>query len=199
MRIFSAQCIASLAIQAMANLAEKRFYVLRAVSGKEDKVREQLEAEIRNTDLGQYVFRVFVPTEKVVSQRNGKKIVKERPSLPGYILVEAVLVGDVAHRLRSTPNVIGFLGANRGGDPEPMNPVEVERLMRLADQVAESEGEYEIEFLVGDVVRVTDDAFAGWDAVIEEVYPEKRKLKVMVKMFGRKIALDLDYAQVVKE
>lgn len=183
----------------MAELKDKRFYVLRAISGKEHKVREQIEAEIRNTDLGQHVFSVFVPTEKIVSQRNGKKIVKERPSLPGYVLVEAVLVGDVAHTLRSMPNVIGFLGANRGGEPEPMNPNEVERLMRIADAIAESEGEYELELYVGDIVRVTQDAFAGCDAVVEEVLSDKRKVRVMVKMFGRKIPLELDYTQVAKE
>lgn len=183
----------------MAEVKEKRFYVLRAVSGKEHKVREQLEAEMKLTELGQYVSMVFVPTEKIVSQRAGKKIVRERPSLPGYVIVEAVLVGEVAHRLRSIPNVIGFLGANRGGVPEPMQRAEVERLMRLADQIADSDGEVDIELSVGDVVKVTDDAFAGCEAVVEEVTPEKRKLRVMVKMFGRKIPLELSYTQVSKE
>ncbi|MDY3091125.1 MAG: transcription termination/antitermination NusG family protein, partial [Porphyromonas sp.] len=143
----------------MAVVNEKKFYILRAVTGKEAKVKDDLDREIRLTDLGRYVSQVFVPTEKVVSQRNGKKIVKERPSLPGYIIVEAALVGDVAYRLRSTPNVIGFLGGSRGSDPEPMNPLEVERLMKRADEIAESEGEYEIDFYVGDIVKVTDDAF----------------------------------------
>ena len=101
----------------MAEVNEKKFYILRAVSGKENKVKEDLDREIRLTELGRYVSQVFVPTEKVVSQRGGKKIVKERPSLPGYIIVEAALVGDVAYRLRNTPNVIGFLGGSRGTDP----------------------------------------------------------------------------------
>lgn len=183
----------------MAGVNEKKFYVLRAVTGKEAKVKDDLDREIRLTDLGRYVSQVFVPTEKVISQRNGKKIVKERPSLPGYIIVEAALVGDVAFRLRSTPNVIGFLGGSRGSEPEPMNPLEVERLMKRADAIAESEGEYEIDFYVGDIVKVTDDAFAGCEATVEEVTPDKRKLKVMVKMFGRKIPLELSYAQVTKE
>ena len=87
--------------------------MLRAVSGKEAKVREQLEAEMKNTNLGQYVSQVIIPTEKVVTQRGGKKVIKERPYLPGYVLVEAILVGDVAHTLRNIPNVIGFLGAKR--------------------------------------------------------------------------------------
>ena len=95
--------------------------------------------------------------------------------------------------------MIGFLGGSRGTDPEPMKRSEVERLMNRADEIALSEGEYEIDFNVGDIVKVMDDAFAGCEAVVEEVTPDKRKLKVMVKMFGRKIPLELSYAQVTKE
>ena len=95
---------------------EKKWYVLRAISGKESKVKEYLEADMKNSDLGDYVSQVLIPTEKVYQVRNGKKIVKERSYLPGYVLVEVALVGEVAHHLRSTPNVIGFLGG-------PNNPV----------------------------------------------------------------------------
>ena len=91
---------------------QKKFYVLRAISGKENKVREYLEAELKNTDLGEYVFQVLIPTEKTFTVRNGKKVMKERAYLPGYVLVEAALVGEVAHRLRNIPNVIGFLGGS---------------------------------------------------------------------------------------
>ena len=183
----------------MTEVAEKRFYVLRAVSGKEAKVREQLEAEMKNTNLGQYVSRVIIPTEKVVTQRGGKKVIKERPYLPGYVLVEAILVGDVAHTLRNIPNVIGFLGAKRGGDPEPLKRSEVERILGRVDQMADSEGIYDLELFVGDVVRIIDGAFANYEATVEEVTPEKQKLRVMVKMFGRKTPLELSYSQVVKE
>lgn len=181
----------------MAEVVEKRFYVLRAISGKEGKVKEQLEAEMRNTDLGHYVFQVIIPTEKIVAQRNGKKVTKERPSMPGYILVEAALVGDVAHHLRNTPNVIGFLGG-RNGEPEALKPQEVERILQRADLVAETEGEYEVEIYVGDIVKVIDGAFSDCEAEVEEVLPTKRRLRLMVKMFGRKIPLELDYAQVMK-
>lgn len=183
----------------MTNAVDKKFYVLRAISGKENKVREYLEAEIKNSDLSSYVSRVVIPTEKIVTLRNGKKVIKERPYLPGYILVEALLVGDVAHRLRNIPNVIGFLGATKGGDPEPLKRQEVDRLLGRADQMADGEGEYDLTILVGDAVKVIDGAFNGCEAVVEEVTPEKGRLKVMVKMFGRKIPLDLSYAQVVKE
>ena len=183
----------------MAEVAEKRFYVLRAVSGKETKVREQLEAEMKNTSLGQYVSQVIIPTEKIVTQRAGKKIIKERPYLPGYVLVEAVLVGDVAHTLRNMPNVIGFLGAKRGGEPEPLKRSEVERILGRADQMADSEGIFDMELFVGGVVKIIDGAFANYEATVEEVTPEKQKLRVRVTMFGRKTPLELTYAQVVKE
>lgn len=183
----------------MTEVAEKRFYVLRAVSGKEAKVREQLEAEMKNTNLGQYVSQVVIPTEKIVTQRGGKKVIKERPYLPGYVLVEAALLGDVAHTLRNMPNVIGFLGVNKGGEPEPLKRSEVERILGRADQMADSDGVYDMELFVGDVVRIIDGAFANYEASVEEVTPEKQKLRVMVKMFGRKTPLELNYSQVVKE
>lgn len=182
----------------MAEVVEKKFYVLRAISGKEDKVCEQLAGEISHTDLGDYVSRVVVPKEKVVTQRGGKKTIVERPLMPGYVLVEAVLVGDVEHRLRSTANVIGFLGG-RDGKPAPMMRSDVDRMLRRADQIAEAQGEYELDVNIGDLVRVTDGAFAGCEALVEQIHEDKRKLSVMVKMFGRKIPLELNFAQVTKE
>lgn len=179
-------------------IAERNFYVLRAISGKENKVKEQLEGDMKNTDLGLYLYNVIIPTEKVVSQRNGKKIVKERPYLPGYIVIEATLVGDVAHRLRNTQNVIGFLGS-KGGTPEPLKKSEVDRILGRADDLKQSEGQYDVEFFAGEVVKVSDGAFSGCDAIVEEVFPSKHKLKVSVKMFGRKMPVDLSYSQVIKE
>lgn len=176
--------------------AEKKFYVLRAISGKENKVREYLEMEKKNSDLGRYVGRIIIPTEKVVTQRNGKKVVKERNYMPGYILVEAALVGDVAFILRNTPDVLGFLGK---GEPESLRPSEVDRILGKADQMADAEGEYEVSYMVGETVKVTDGAFSGFEAAVEEVNSEKKRLKVMVKIFGRKTPLELSFAQVTKE
>ena len=109
---------------------EKKWYVLRAVSGKESKVKEYLDADIKNSDLSEYVSQVLIPTEKVYQVRNGKKIVKERSYLPGYVLVEAALVGEVAHHLRNTPNVIGFLGGSE--NPVPLRQSEVNRILPAA-------------------------------------------------------------------
>ncbi len=186
----------------MAAVQDKNFYILRAVSGQEYKVREQIERLMEQTDLGQYVSTVFVPTERVIVQRaGGKKVVKERPSLPGYVIVEAILVGDVKYRLQTIQGVIGFLGAGRGEkfEPEPMRRSEVERLMRLEDAEVESEGVYEISFVVGDVVRITEDAFAGCEARVVELVPDRQRVRLSVKLLGREVPVELSYAQVVKE
>jgi transcriptional antiterminator NusG len=176
---------------------EKKFYVLRAISGKENKVREYLEAELKNTDLGDYVSQVLIPTEKTFTVRNGKKVMKERAYLPGYVLVEAVLVGEVAHRLRNIPNVIGFLGGS--DNPVPLRPAEVNRILGTVDELQEQQDEMDIQYYVGENVKVTFGPFNGFSGVIEEVHAEKKKLKVMVKIFGRKTPLELGYMQVEKE
>ena len=166
---------------------EKKWYVLRAVSGKESKVKEYLDADIKNSDLSEYVSQVLIPTEKVYQVRNGKKIVKERSYLPGYVLVEAALVGEVAHHLRNTPNVIGFLGGSE--NPVPLRQSEVNRILGTVDELQES----------GEELNVTVGPFSGFSGLIEEVNTEKRKLKVMVKIFGRKTPLELGFMDVEKE
>lgn len=176
---------------------QKKFYVLRAISGKENKVREYLEAELKNTDLKDYVAQVLIPTEKFYTVRNGKKVMKERSYLPGYVLVEAALVGEVAHRLRNIPNVIGFLGGQ--DNPVPLRPSEVNRILGTVDEMQEQGTEPEISFLVGESVSIAFGPFSGFTGIIEEVNAEKKKLKVMVKVFGRKTPLELGYTQVEKE
>ena len=176
---------------------QKKFYVLRAISGKENKVREYLEAELKNTDLGEYVSQVLIPTEKTFTVRNGKKVMKERAYLPGYVLVEAALVGEVAHRLRNIPNVIGFLGGSE--NPVPLRPSEVNRILGTVYEFQEQQEEMDIQFYVGENVKVTFGPFSGFSGLIEEVNTEKKKLKVMVKIFGRKTPLELGYMQVEKE
>jgi transcriptional antiterminator NusG len=176
---------------------EKKWYVLRAVSGKEAKVKEYLEADIRNSDLGEYVSQVLIPTEKIFQVRNGKKIVKERSYLPGYVLVEAALVGEVTHHLRNTPNVIGFLGGM--DNPTPLRQSEVNRILGTVDELQESGEELDAPYVVGETIKVADGPFSGFSGLIEEVNSEKKKLKVMVKIFGRKTPLELGFTQVEKE
>ena len=175
----------------------KQLYVLRTVSGKEAKVKEYIEAASKiNATLGAHVYQVLVPTEKHASLRNGKRVVKEKVSLPGYAFVEAELVGDVAHMLRFTPNVMGFIG---GLDkPAPVPQAEINRMIGNAEET-ELNDEVNIPYLVDETVKVIDGPFSGFNGVIEEVNNEKRKLKVMVKIFGRKTPLELSFMQVEKE
>jgi len=177
----------------------KKWYVLRAIGGKEKKVKEYIENEIAIGDLKGFVDQVLIPTEKVYQIRNGKKISKDRNFFPGYILIEADLVGEVAHTLRNFPNVIGFLGDTKGGDPVPMRQSEVNRILGRVDELAESAEELNIPFVVGETVKVIDGPFNSFVGTIEEINEEKKKLQVMVKIFGRKTPLELSFMQVEKE
>ncbi len=178
----------------------KKWYVLRAISGKEAKVKEYIDAEIKNSDLGQTVAQVLIPTEKVYSIRNGKKITKERSYLPGYVLIEAELVGETPHRLKNIPNVIGFLGANANSKkPIPLRQSEVNRILGSVDELQESGEELNVPYTEGEMVKVIVGPFAGFSGVIEEVNNEKKKLKIMVKIFERKTPLELGFTQVEKE
>lgn len=177
---------------------EMKWYVLRAISGKEGKVKEYIDAEIKQGDFGKFVSQVLVPTEKVVQVRNGKRIVKERFHLPGYVLVEAALVGEVSSMLRNTPNVLGFLGESNS-NPTPLRQSEVNRLLGTVDELLDVPEDVAIPYEVGESVKVTEGPFSGFSALIEEVNNEKKKLKVMVKIFGRKTPLELGFMQVEKE
>jgi len=177
----------------------KKWYVLRAIGGKEKKVKEYIDNEIANGDLTGFVEQVLIPTEKVYQIRNGKKISKERNFFPGYVLIEAALVGEVAHTLRNFPNVIGFLGDTKGGDPVPMRQSEVNRILGRVDELAETDEEINIPYVVGETVKVIDGPFNGFNGTIEEINEEKKKLQVMVKIFGRKTPLELSFMQVEKE
>ena len=177
---------------------KKRWYVIRAISGKEKRVKEQLELEIDRNNLNDYVDQVLIPTEKVYQIKNGKKVSKEKSYLPGYVLIEAALIGEVEHVIKSLNNVIGFLGGEKGGDPLPMRQSEVNRILGKVDELADSDAEMDIPYVVGENVKVTDGPFNNFNGVIEEVNEDKKKLKVMVKIFGRKTPLELGYMQVEK-
>jgi len=178
---------------------KKRWYVVRAVSGKEKKVKEYLDLEISRLKLEDFVDQVLIPTEKVFQIRNGKKIIKEKSYLPGYVLIEAALVGEVTHVIKSIPNVIGFLGTEKGGEPVPMRLAEVNRILGKVDELSEAEEEMKIPFIVGESVKVIDGPFNNFSGVVDEINEDKKKLKVMVKIFGRKNLLELSYMQVAKE
>lgn len=175
----------------------KKWYVVRAISGKEKKVKEYLENEINRLNLKEYISQVLIPTERVYQVRKGKKISKERNYFPGYLLIEAVLIGEIPHIIRNIPNVMGFLGS--AGEPDPIRPSEVNRILGKVDELAEQGEEVNIPFIVGESVKVIDGPFNSFSGVIEEINEEKKKLKVMVKIFGRKTPLELGFMQVEKE
>lgn len=175
-----------------------KWYVLRAISGKEGKVKEYIDAEIKNSDLGLTVSQVLIPTEKVYQIRGGKKVLKERTYLPGYVLVEADLVGETQHHLRNVPNVLGFLG-EKDNTPTPIRESEVNRILGKVDELQDADGEMLTPFVVGETVRVVYGPFNGFSGVIEDVMNEKKKLKVMVMIFGRKTPVELGFTQVEKE
>jgi transcriptional antiterminator NusG len=178
---------------------QRKWYVLRAIGGKEKKVKEYIENEVANSGLQEFVSQVLIPVEKVYQIRNGKKVAKDRNFFPGYILIEATLVGEIAHMLRNIPNVIGFLGDTKGGEPVPMRQSEINRILGKVDELQEGGVELDNPFIVGETVKVTDGPFNGFNGTIEEINVEKKKLKVMVKIFGRKTPLELSFMQVEKE
>ncbi|WP_152287628.1 transcription termination/antitermination protein NusG [Flavicella marina] len=176
----------------------KKWYVVRAIGGQENKVKSYIETEISRLGLSDYVDQVLVPTEKVIQIRNGKKINKERIYFPGYIMVEANLTGEVPHVIKSVTGVIGFLGETKGGEPVPLRKSEINRMLGKVDELAIQNDNVAIPYTVGETVKVVDGPFNGFDGIIENVNEEKRKLEVMVKIFGRKTPLELSYMQVDK-
>ncbi|CAM1368332.1 Transcription termination/antitermination protein NusG [Tenacibaculum soleae] len=175
-----------------------KWYVVRAVGGQENKVKTYIETEIARFGLSDYVNQVIVPTEKVIQVRNGKKVNRERVYFPGYVMVEANLAGEVPHVIKSVTGVIGFLGETKGGEPVPMRKSEVNRMLGKVDELSVRDENIAIPYNVGETVKVIDGPFNGFDGAVENVNEEKRKLEVMVKIFGRKTPLELNYTQVEK-
>src|SRR5574344_2998735 len=174
------------------------WYVLRAVSGKEGKVKEFIEAAKKHNDvLNASVGEILLPTEKYAMMRNGKRVIKEKLFLPGYVLIQANLPGEVAHTLRFMPNVLGFLGGL--DNPTPVKQADINRILGSAEETVIENVEVNVPFTVNETVKVTEGPCSGFDGIIEEVNTEKRKLKVMVKIFGRKTPLELGFMQVEKE
>jgi transcriptional antiterminator NusG len=181
----------------MSEQSVHKWYVIRAISGKENKVKEYLESEINRLNLQDNILQVLIPKEKVYQIRKGKKVSKERNYFPGYVLIEADLSGEIPHIIRNVPNVMGFLGTR--GEPEPIRPSEVKRILGKVDELAEQGEEVNVPFIVGESVKVIDGPFNSFSGIIEEINEEKKKLKVMVKIFGRKTPLELNFMQVEKE
>ena len=180
-------------------VTDTKWYSLRVISGKERKIKERLALEIRREGWGDYVTQVLVPTEKVYKIRNGKKVILERNILPGYILIEAVegrLNGELAQAISKIPNVIHFLGREK---PTPMRAVDANRMLGKVDESQGEEASMIEPFIVGETVKIIDGPFKDFVGDIKEVNEEKKKLKVIVKIFGRGTEVELNFMQVDKQ
>ena len=174
-----------------------KWYAVRAVSGKEAKLKEYIEKECsHNEELAKHVAQVLLPMEKHAVLKNGKRVIKEKTSLPGYLFIEAELVGDTAHTLRFMPNCMGFLGGL--DSPTPVRQSDINRMIGAAEETALTE-EMDIPYFQGETIKVTDGPFSGFAGTIETINEEKRTLKVVVKIFGRDTPMELNFMQVEKE
>jgi transcriptional antiterminator NusG len=179
-------------------MAENRWYALRVVSGQERKLREYIELEIKRSGWDNIVKQILVPMEKVYKIVNGKKQIKEKNFFPGYIMIEAVeggLTGEIINTITSTTGVIHFLGKER---PDPLRPSEVNRFLGKVDEMQDAGESVNEPFIIDETVKIIDGPFNDFKGTIEEIYEEKKKLKVIVKIFGRRTPVELNFMQVEK-
>lgn len=176
-------------------IKEKHWYVLKAISGKESKVKEYIELDMKNHGYQDLVPQVVIPVKRVEQLVRGKRVVRELNMLSGYVLVEASWVGEIPQMLRNTPGVLGFLGGTDG--PTPLRQQEINRMLGVNSESDEM-ATVLVDFIEGESVKVIDGPFASFNGVVEDVNKDKQKLKVAVKIFGRVTPLELSFAQVEK-
>ena len=177
---------------------ESKWYVLRVVSGKERKVKEYLDAEIRRSGWGTIINQVLCPVEKIFKLKDGKKAMREKILYPGYILIEATngKMGDtISSSISQTTNVIHFLGKE---NPIALRKSEVNKMFGKMDEVNEAGTSMMEPFIIGEIIKIIDGPFNDFNGVIEEINDEKKKLKAVVKIFGRNTPVELNYMQVEK-
>jgi transcriptional antiterminator NusG len=187
-----------------------KWYVLRAVSGQEKKAKQYIEREIVNNKFDDVFAQVLTPTEKVYQVRKSrdgktKKIAVERNFFPGYVMIQANLddsrSGEVIYMLKNIPGVLGFLDVDRNGPnekPKPMRESEVNRILGRMQESDINDIPLETEFSEGEQVKVMDGPFSGFTGIVKEVLAERKKLNVMVTIFGRTTPIELNYVQVQK-
>jgi transcription termination/antitermination protein NusG len=182
---------------------EHKWYVVRAVSGQEKKVKSYLDNEIARNQMEEVIPQVLIPSEKVYEMRNGKKRIRERNFFPGYVLVSADLTnGETVHLITSVPGVIGFLsssGTSTTKEPTPLRASEVNRILGKVDDSHEFEEKLDTPFIKGEAVKVMDGPFSGFTGTVEEIFEDRKKLNVTVKIFGRNTPVELNYIQVEKQ
>src|SRR6266550_4424889 len=171
----------------------RRWYVIHTYSGYENKVKTNLEHRIHSMDMGDKIFQVLVPTEEEIEIKNGKRHPVERKVYPGYVLVEMNMGDDSWYVVRNTPGVTSFVGS--GNKPTPLTDGEVRAILR---QIKLDAPKYKVAFTKGEAVRVTDGPFTDLHGVVDEVNPERNKVKVLVSIFGRETPVELDFLQIEK-
>ena len=179
----------------------RQWFVIHTLSGQEQKVKESIEKRLKAEEMGEYINEVLVPMEKVAEVRSGKKTVSTRKLHPGYVYIDMALLDEnrrILERpwyfIRDTPGIIGFVGGDR---PIPVTP---EEIAVIKEQVSESEDTErpKVHFDVGETIKINDGPFLNFSGVIEEIEPDRGKLKVTVNIFGRNTPVELEYWQVEK-
>jgi len=177
---------------------ETKWYVLRVVSGKEKKVKEYLDKEVKISGWQNSVFQVLCPIEKVFKVLSGKKVLREKILFPGYLMIEAAdgkLTDDIIHTIKNITGVIHFLGKEH---PTALRKSEVNKMFGKMDEVSEQGIGFAEPYIIGETVKIIDGPFNDFNGTVEEVNEEKKKLKVVVKIFGRATPVELNYMQVEK-
>jgi len=175
---------------------DRKWYTVQVFTGQEQKIKAYLDAEVDRLGIRDQIANVLIPSEEVVEMKNGKKKSKRRVFFPGYMLIEAELTKEIKHLILNTPSVINFVGPNN--EPTPLSPAEVDRILGKVDQVRDTES-VEVPFHVDEAIKVIDGPFKDFTGFIKEVNLEKRKLKVMVSIFGRSTPVELDFLQVTTD
>ncbi|MGN7721362.1 transcription termination/antitermination protein NusG [Chitinophaga sp. YIM B06452] len=184
--------------EAQVPTQETKWYVLRVVSGKEKKVKEYLDIEVRRGDWGGIITQIFLPVEKVYKVQAGKKVMREKNFYPGYVMIEAIdgkMNDEVIQAIRNVSGVIHFLGKEK---PIALRKSEVNKMLGKVDEISDQGITMSEPYIVGETIKIIDGPFNDFNGVIEEVLEDKKKLKVTVKIFGRATPVELNFMQVEK-
>lgn len=183
-------------------MEKAKWYALKVMSGQEKKVKTYLDAELTHEGLQDIVEQVLVPSEKIYEMRAGKKVMRERNFFPGYVLVSTKsLDGRLLHLIKEVPGTLGFLTVKGWGfseAPAPLRDSEVNRILGKVDEVADVSEEVDKRFVIGESVKVIDGPFNTFVGKIDNVYEDRKKINVIITVFGRDTPLELNYMQVEK-
>jgi transcriptional antiterminator NusG len=182
-------------------MEEKKWYVIRCSSGQEKKAKKHIESEIEKQNLSENVSRLVIPTRKEVYVKSGKKVSRDVNYYPGYVLIEANLTGEIQHLIKETSGVLSILGGkdNHGKDkPEPLRNDEVKKILGKIDDLSEEMEKSKVNFVIGENVTIAEGPFTNFNGTVEEINEDKRRVKVGIKIFGRKTPVELEFGQIIK-